>query len=461
MAYNADQRAQMAKTGDAMPNGDFPIKTPKDVHDSIGLLGVYKGDKVAAKAHIIKRAKALGCTNMLPDGWSVTAHADPAALEPGTVTVTDVEIVRVGNWASQLSGRVPITADDLQAMVAAASDPEVDHAPVKIGHVDPRFDGEPAFGWLTNIRQAGDRVLADITDVPKQMAHLVKTAFKRRSAEIAWGVKTPSGKSYKAALCGLALLGVTPPAVKGLADVVARYSGPTNEADDRGSVTVVDDNDGELAGLAAGAINASAAYEARRQYLSAHSGDLHAQPVQSLLNASALLEGPMTEPAAPSVDPTAAPAPTDPATPPVAATTPAEPAAPAPVPAVAVAPVAPVATPTVQVDAAALAQLQADAAAGAEARRILAEQERERVLTAALSGGKIAPNEANVNLWRAAYDKDPAQTSALLAGMPQVFSTVTNFSGLAASTGPAPDGSGFTEDQWAAFEADLQHNGLR
>jgi hypothetical protein len=142
-----------------------------------------------------------------------------------TTTIPDVELVRVGNWASAMSGRVPITGDDLDEMVRAAQDAQVDYAPVKLGHVDPRFDGEPALGWIRNLRRVGDVLLGDLADVPEKMVEVARSAFRRRSVEIAWGVKTPGGRKYTAALSGLALLGVTAPAVKGLADVVSRYSG--------------------------------------------------------------------------------------------------------------------------------------------------------------------------------------------------------------------------------------------
>lgn len=52
---------------------------------------------------------------------------------------------------------------------------------------------------------------------------LMCAAYRRRSVEINWNVRTPSGSEYRAALVGLALLGEEAPAVKGLADVLALY----------------------------------------------------------------------------------------------------------------------------------------------------------------------------------------------------------------------------------------------
>lgn len=139
-----------------------------------------------------------------------------------TVTLSGVELLRVGRWRAA-AGDGNISAEDLDAMVAAAADPEVDAAPVRIGHDDPRFDGQPALGWLTNVRREGDRLLADIVGVPQRLAPRFRDAWRRRSIEAVSNLRTPSGRLYRRALTGLALLGIAAPAVKGLADVLALY----------------------------------------------------------------------------------------------------------------------------------------------------------------------------------------------------------------------------------------------
>jgi len=69
---SAASRKRMAASGVAMDNGDFPIPDEGHLQSAIGLLGGYSGDKAAAKAHIISRARALGLTSMLPDDWGVS-----------------------------------------------------------------------------------------------------------------------------------------------------------------------------------------------------------------------------------------------------------------------------------------------------------------------------------------------------------------------------------------------------
>jgi len=79
--FSADKRKQLAKTGAAMPDGSFPIENTADLKNAIQAFGRAK-DPAAAKAHIIKRARALGATGMLPDDWKAAARSlDTEGLE--------------------------------------------------------------------------------------------------------------------------------------------------------------------------------------------------------------------------------------------------------------------------------------------------------------------------------------------------------------------------------------------
>jgi hypothetical protein len=77
---NAASRKRMAGSGVAMPNGDFPIPDEGHLRSAIGHLGNYTGDKAAAKAHIVARARDLGLTSLLPDEWGI-AKADQILAE--------------------------------------------------------------------------------------------------------------------------------------------------------------------------------------------------------------------------------------------------------------------------------------------------------------------------------------------------------------------------------------------
>jgi len=102
---SAAKRDEYAKSGVAMPNGDFPIPDEGHLKSAVGHWKTYTGDKAEAKAHIIKRAKALGLTNLLPDDWGVGGSDDDSkgkTVEPdGTKAVTTTETSSLDEAAVQ------------------------------------------------------------------------------------------------------------------------------------------------------------------------------------------------------------------------------------------------------------------------------------------------------------------------------------------------------------------------
>lgn len=67
--FSSDERKAAAKSGHALPDGSFPINSTSDLENAIRAYGRAK-DKAAAKAHIIKRAKALGASDKIPEDWT-------------------------------------------------------------------------------------------------------------------------------------------------------------------------------------------------------------------------------------------------------------------------------------------------------------------------------------------------------------------------------------------------------
>lgn len=66
--FNTMQRRRLAAKNQALPDGSFPIRNVADLKRAIQSYGRAK-DKIRAKAWIIKRARALGATDLLPEGW--------------------------------------------------------------------------------------------------------------------------------------------------------------------------------------------------------------------------------------------------------------------------------------------------------------------------------------------------------------------------------------------------------
>jgi hypothetical protein len=66
--YSMDARRAMAESGMAMPDGSFPIANGGDLQNAIQSVG-RAANYAAAKEHIIRRARALGMMEMLPEDW--------------------------------------------------------------------------------------------------------------------------------------------------------------------------------------------------------------------------------------------------------------------------------------------------------------------------------------------------------------------------------------------------------
>jgi hypothetical protein len=66
--FSPSSRKKMSKSGSALPGGGFPIPDIDALKRAIQSIGRAKNPE-AAKAHIKKRAKALGATNLIPDDW--------------------------------------------------------------------------------------------------------------------------------------------------------------------------------------------------------------------------------------------------------------------------------------------------------------------------------------------------------------------------------------------------------
>lgn len=99
-------RQEMADNGEAMPDGSFPIRTRRDVLNAIHAIGRAAPERRAAvKAHIVRRAKALGAPRLIPPSWRTQEHtAEPAQ---------EIEMAK-----PMFGGKKP-TPKDVRDMVAA------------------------------------------------------------------------------------------------------------------------------------------------------------------------------------------------------------------------------------------------------------------------------------------------------------------------------------------------------
>lgn len=132
-------------------------------------------------------------------------------------TFTNVPIAKTGTWDAS-TGQVTITRSDLAAAVAAQRAPGARHPVLKIGHTDPRFDGEPALGRVEHLRltDKGNTLVGDFTGVPDWLADIMPDSYPDRSLEGQFNVPDATGREHRFAIDAVALLGITPPAINTL-----------------------------------------------------------------------------------------------------------------------------------------------------------------------------------------------------------------------------------------------------
>lgn len=144
----------------------------------------------------------------------------PSAL----ATVTGVELIKVGTHEIS-TGTWTVITDMLESAVAAAAAGVLRRPPLKLGHDDPRFDGEPAVGYVDNLRVTADgtTLVGDYVGMPQWLADVLASAYPSRSVEGVHDVEAADGTRYPFVLTACALLGVTNPGISTLADIPAHF----------------------------------------------------------------------------------------------------------------------------------------------------------------------------------------------------------------------------------------------
>lgn len=123
--------------------------------------------------------------------------------------IRNIEIFRSGTHNGD-----QYTEADLDDMVAAFH--RLDYRPaLKVGHTKDA-SGAPAYGWISNLRRAGQKLLADFTDMHESVVEAIRSkAYNRVSAEVFHNLRR-AGEVFPRALKAVALLGAEVPAVAGL-----------------------------------------------------------------------------------------------------------------------------------------------------------------------------------------------------------------------------------------------------
>ena len=128
-----------------------------------------------------------------------------------------IEIFAVGKWNG-----MEFSLADLQGIVDAFNKLGENHkVPLKFGHNNeqPMTDGQPAIGWVKGLSIEGNKLIADVTDIPQiVMSAMDQKLYRNVSVELDIDV-THKDSHYPLVLSGVALLGADIPAVSTLKDL--------------------------------------------------------------------------------------------------------------------------------------------------------------------------------------------------------------------------------------------------
>lgn len=143
-------------------------------------------------------------------------------------TFLKVELAKTGTFNAS-TGKVTFTLEDFnEAERAYLALRKSFDAPIKLGHDDDQEflqeDGLPSAGWLRNIHRSGNKLIADLVDVPEKIAALVRSGLLRKRSIEAVRNFEAEGKRWPFVITGLAFLGADLPAVTGLADIASLYA---------------------------------------------------------------------------------------------------------------------------------------------------------------------------------------------------------------------------------------------
>lgn len=139
--FTADERRTMARNGQAMQDGSYPVPNEEYLGKAIQAVGRGSNNSHnAIRSHIIRRAKALGLASKIPDSWK----AD------GTITkAEDVEL------------RMPLWKDEERRLIYGVVLNPGD--PLKKG-ADGRYEGEDSQGDVATPAEIEKAAHAFLTD---------------------------------------------------------------------------------------------------------------------------------------------------------------------------------------------------------------------------------------------------------------------------------------------------------
>lgn len=175
--YSTEQRQEMAKKGWALPNLSFPIADRVDLDNAVSAFGLGK-DSAAAKAHIIKRARALNALDALPDKWNVTASEGVRMAEPVGDNLKDHLTAAEPGGHGVGGGDLQENMNSQHQDLHSAATPAAGHTH---GSANPFAGKEPEQVTLT-AKEVEDRISAAVGPLQVQLEAAERLAMTERTA---------------------------------------------------------------------------------------------------------------------------------------------------------------------------------------------------------------------------------------------------------------------------------------
>ena len=174
--FSQEKRKELAKSGKAMSHGGYPIQTVGDLKNAIKAFGRAKNPG-KTKAHIISRARALGATNLLPEGWTGSSAKDAASggnqrrIAMRTVMIDGIPVEFIEDRdAAVVERHLKNLQFQIDQNAKKKADEEEDDEKKERGYNDALKARDAAVGEVKMLKKQ----LADATPTPEKLDVLVK-----------------------------------------------------------------------------------------------------------------------------------------------------------------------------------------------------------------------------------------------------------------------------------------------
>lgn len=192
--FSADDRKKLAESGEALADGSFPIRNAGDLKNAIRAIGRAK-DPAAAKAHIKKRAAALGLTDQLTEAFKAEAVE---AVTPLAAVAEPAEAAKAGAEFSAKNKDILSRIKGVLGRLLGEEASEPEHADIKseLEQAEALLEGKKA-APAEEIEMTAEEMAA-LLDAKLSPLAARMDAIEVSKAAVAPPVVTPDAEAEKA-----------------------------------------------------------------------------------------------------------------------------------------------------------------------------------------------------------------------------------------------------------------------